>query len=1591
MKRKIRLIILLFCCFGISKAATITFNKVFLGTGTTYTLNSSSLDYTTAIVGSSFKFTSANPADVTFSGNNVAGQLSYISGGQTYYFNGVISRKVGNQTNYSAFYFVETTVLGNNTVTGKAWLLIVPTSDGTYTSNNSASTNSAPVNGSLNDFLTSQSTNRPPVINSNGGGENVSISLSENISAVTTVTATDPDAGDTKAFSITGGADASKFTINASTGVLTFLSAPNYENPTDAGKNNVYDVQVTVTDAQGATDIQAIAVAITNLNDSPPVITSNGGGATATINILSNSTVVTTVKATDADYGDVLTFSKTGGENSNLFNIDASSGALTFIDPAVNGTYYVNVTVTDANGNTDVQNLTIVVSTTDITAPSLVITSSDGTLSVGEVCTISFKFSELIQGFVSQDVVVTGGTLGAITQSGTDPTLYTASFTQSGTADAPSFNVYAGTYTDLATPTPNAGLAASLTLAYDVLSPTVTISFSTPTISIATTSVTTFTFTEDPGNSFSLSDVTVQNGKLINFTPTADPKVWQATLLATSSLNFPVVTVQNLSYTDLAGNLGSSATKSITLAKPTIDLNNDATSDTGISSSDNITSNNGSNSSNQLLISGKAPSTASLTIVVQFYNPSITSIQFNNVTVNASDSVYTLNYATATAAFGTKPVGGLLSTSIAVLLFANTSTQITDFVGTIPFTSNTFVVDNVFPTPTPTVNTQTTYDQTPTITGTATVADNEAFTVTVNSVVYTKGDGQLSLNGTNWTLIIPIANRLSPTTYSVIASVTDAAGNATSDATTNELVINASNVTIDLENTSYSDTGASSTDNITANREPILTGTASGSDTTVKISVLSNGITYVYGSVAITDGTYSLNLSSTTPTSIIPTGSFPAFGLPAGTVNLTVEGNTSGSVGANSFTIEDIQTSNIVATPTFTTAQISWTKGSRSSRVVFMKEGTGAITNPTNFTFYAASANWTLKGTQSGTSGYYCIYNGSDANGSVLVSGLYPGLTYTIQAFEYDGNTSSENYLTNVSGANNPNTVIPWPSTTFTNSIGVSTPEAWNTAARWNHDTIPSTSLHPAVLVYIDGNCEVTNSATTHNLTIMAAHDLVLPTLTILPEKLLQVTGTLGGQLINNGDAAALVIKADEIKVNGSLTYASGSPQATVEMYSPAWWNLNEIVNSKYNWQFMSIPVQSIANVTSVFDGGYVRVHNEAGWGAGLGDVPLKRWTQLPNGATMQYDKCYEIVQPSPRLYTFTGALFNGNINRSLSYTPKILNVQGEYPGQHLIGNPYTAAIDITQIQFGANMEETVYIYNTGTFNSWGNNKASSGTNPGQYVAIPKNIATQTTPIGLQRQIPSMQAFLVKCTAASTIDITYSTSKLQNSERQRSPQETTLPWLRIELKGANKGNDMLWLFKKEGTSREFDNGWDGYKINGDIGMPRIFDSELISNYQINTLPDLNETKLGFRAGTGETEYTLNFENYNMDETYSELFLFDIKTNQLVDIRNKSEYNFTATNTTTTEERFKILTYRPVTTSSVDIKANVFHADSKLTFQNYSNNDTDFILYNMSGQQILSKLVPVNESLSIDIELLPGVYICKILSKNQSIQKKVYVK
>jgi hypothetical protein len=140
---------------------------------------------------------------------------------------------------------------------------------------------------------------------------------------VYTAAATDPDAGATLTYALAG-TDAALFNINATTGAVTFAAAPNFEAPTDAGADNVYNITVTASDGTNTTAAQAVVITVTNVNETPTLT------SLAAASFAENGTgTVYTATATDPDAGAVLTYAL-GGTDAASFDINATTGAVTF-------------------------------------------------------------------------------------------------------------------------------------------------------------------------------------------------------------------------------------------------------------------------------------------------------------------------------------------------------------------------------------------------------------------------------------------------------------------------------------------------------------------------------------------------------------------------------------------------------------------------------------------------------------------------------------------------------------------------------------------------------------------------------------------------------------------------------------------------------------------------------------------------------------------------------------------------------------------------------------------------------------------------------------------------------------------------------------------------------------------------------------------------------------------------------------------------------------------------------------------------------------------------------------------------------------
>ena len=109
-----------------------------------------------------------------------------------------------------------------------------------------------------------------PTITSNGGLGTASHTHPENQLAVLKVVATDIEPKPL-VYSISGGSDPNLFTVDSSSGQLNFITAPDYELPSDGDGNNLYEVWVRATDEGNTSDEQRINITVTDVDELPSV------------------------------------------------------------------------------------------------------------------------------------------------------------------------------------------------------------------------------------------------------------------------------------------------------------------------------------------------------------------------------------------------------------------------------------------------------------------------------------------------------------------------------------------------------------------------------------------------------------------------------------------------------------------------------------------------------------------------------------------------------------------------------------------------------------------------------------------------------------------------------------------------------------------------------------------------------------------------------------------------------------------------------------------------------------------------------------------------------------------------------------------------------------------------------------------------------------------------------------------------------------------------------------------------------------------------------------------------------------------------
>ena len=251
--------------------------------------------------------------------------------------------------------------------------------------------------------VTATVTNQAPVITSAA-----EFSVPENITALGTIVAEDADAGAVLEYSISGGDDADLFAIDAGTGDLTFIAAPDYEVPGDDGGDNVYNVQVSVTDGFEAVS-QDLTVTVTDLDEIPPIVaTIAASDANAAEEGLDPGEFTITLSEAAPEGG--LTVSYTVGGTADANDYTALTGTVTIaagettatialtplndelLEPGDDETVVVTLTDAEAYDLGESNEATVTIADNDAPSQTIELSTPDTSLNAGEAFVVTVTY-----------------------------------------------------------------------------------------------------------------------------------------------------------------------------------------------------------------------------------------------------------------------------------------------------------------------------------------------------------------------------------------------------------------------------------------------------------------------------------------------------------------------------------------------------------------------------------------------------------------------------------------------------------------------------------------------------------------------------------------------------------------------------------------------------------------------------------------------------------------------------------------------------------------------------------------------------------------------------------------------------------------------------------------------------------------------------------------------------------------------------------------------------------------------------------------------------------------------------------------------
>ena len=524
---------------------------------------------------------------------------------------------------------------------------------------------------------------------------------------------------------------------------------------------------------------------------------------------------------------------------------------------------------------------------------------------------------------------------------------------------------------------------------------------------------------------------------------------------------------------------------------------------------------------------------------------------------------------------------------------------------------------------------------------------------------------------------------------------------------------------------------------------------------------------------------------------------------------------------------------------------------------------------------------------------------------------------------------------------------------------------------KFEKDATTKTAGHPAVVVPADGGLTVKSVEGFENES--DRDKLVLKT---------SDSGKKSGTFILNNDdpCASTVYATVKFKPLGKYV-PNRTTTETKDKTSP---DFGKKIFAEFDWQYIGIPVKEVVK-SPLLKGLKVRAYDEK---LNNDKHYYHKWTDVMPTDNMTAFKAYEVapvLDGSDAERDIYGKLNLCEQTIELTRQASVVsasqatdaNAKRYGLGHNIVGNSFMAGVDIKQLKLesgetGVNMDNSVYLYSTGSWADWETNNGQSVKVKGGYEAVPINLAGDG---GTTATIAPMQGFMVKyanpvySTTLGKLTIPYKGVKEDGGELRAkgfTMEDANVDGnIRVRMHNG-KVYDKFFLFQRANTTTDYDNGYDGDKLN--MGEPGIFGSTTDGhNVQVMTVPSIIGSAFSVEVKRG-VSYTMDFMVEGLN--YENLKLVDVRKETVTPLTdNHATYFFEATVDGIEHNRFMF-----VNTPETDF-AKVMGSVTGIEGLSITLTKGNAELFNLAGAKIGTFSLPLDAQ-KLKGQVPAGVYLIK---------------